>query len=76
MSDIYLKNHSDSLSNLENHYDILPRPEIQLRTGMNNYCLAQTMNLAKARQSQKPNIKKLEQILSQSRSIAVKLTYK
>lgn len=76
MSNIYLKNSSDIISNLENKYDVLPQSERPLRTGLNNYCLAQTMNLAKAKQAQKPNIKKLEQILSQSRSVAIKLNYK
>ena len=76
MSNMYIKNPSDMISTLENRYDTLPRTEMQLRTGLNNHCLAQTMNLAKAKQAQKPNIKKLEQLLCQSRSVAIKLDYK
>ena len=76
MSDIYLKQKSDVINATQAKYDFLPAADGLLRTNINNYCLSQTLNLARARQAQKPDLKKLEKMLAQSRSIAITLHHK
>lgn len=54
----------------------MPAAETSPSKGYDHYCLAQTLNLAKARQKNTHNIKRLEKILSDARSVAVKFDYK
>ena len=75
-NNIYLVKQFSALEECERKYDFMPAAETSPSKGYDHYCLAQTLNLAKARQKNTHNIKRLEKILSDARSVAVKFDYK